>query len=292
MKAYPECVPCVVRQGLNAAERLNLPKEKLFEVVREGVRFMARFETYDRSPAYYAYHVQQIVKRITGERDPFRELKKLANRKAEEILSSLNLDEILNSGERLRNALKLSAVGNLLDFAILPVEEAFKKLFEFLKKDFAVDDYGTFKRELASSGRILILGDNAGEIVFDKVLVRELKALGKEVVYAVKGGPILNDATLEDAKEVSMTSLCKVIDNGNDRVGTVLKYASEEFLKEWRAADLILSKGQANFESLSEYDEKPIYFLLTAKCKPVAEEVGARKPGDLVFKRNPAPPRA
>ncbi len=286
MRAYPECVPCVVRQGLNAAKKLGLPDKKLFEVVKEGVRFMAQFETFDRSPAYYAYHIQKKVQSLTGERDPFREIKKISNRKAEEILNHLNVEKFLSSGDRLKNALKLSAAGNLLDFAILSEEEAFKKITELLKKEFAVDDYESFKKDLKTSERIMVLGDNAGEIVFDKVLVKELKRMGKEVVYVVKGGPILNDATMEDAKEVSMTALCKVIDNGNDRVGTVLKFASEEFLKEWEKTDLVISKGQANFESLSGYREKTIYFLLTAKCGPVAKETGAKNVGDLVFKRN------
>jgi len=149
-----------------------------------------------------------------------------------------------------------------------------------------VDHYGYFKKELQKASKVMILGDNAGEIVFDKVLVKELQNLGKEVVYVVKGGPILNDATMEDAREVSLTSLCKVISNGNDRVGTVLKYASEEFLNEWKLSYIVISKGQANFESLSDIKDKSIYFLLTAKCNPVVKETGAKKVGDLVFKSN------
>ena len=287
MKAYPECIPCLIRQGLNAAQKLRLSKEELFEVVKFGTRYLANFETYDKSPAYYAYHIQQWVKKLTGSEDPFKEIKKISNLKAAEILEHLKVEEILNSSEdRLKVALKISAIGNILDFAILSEEEAFNKIKELLKKEFAVDHYERFRNDLKNSKRILILGDNAGEIVFDKVLVKELLNLGKEVVYVVKGGPILNDATYEDAVEVSMTSLCKVITNGNDRVGTFLNYASEEFLKEWERADLVISKGQANFESLSGIKDKKIYFLLTAKCNPVVKETGAKTVGDLVFKPN------
>jgi uncharacterized protein with ATP-grasp and redox domains len=289
MKVYPECLPCLVRQGLNAAERLNLPKEKLFEVAKGGLRYLSEFENYDKTPAYYAYYIQKLVKELTGEEDPFKEIKKISNQKALEIANSDLIREFLKNGDRLRNALKLSAIGNILDFAILSEEEAFKKLTELLEKEFAVDHYDRFKKELENSERVLIIGDNAGEIVLDKFLVRELKNSDKEVVYAVKGKPILNDATMEDAQEVSMTSLCRVVDNGNDRVGTDLSVASGEFLKEWEKADLIISKGQANFESLSDINDKPIYFLLTAKCRPVANETGAKKVGALVFKRNNAP---
>ena len=285
MRAYPECIPCLVKQGLNAAEKLNLPKEKLYEVAKAGVRYLAQFEEFDRSPAYYAYHIQKFVKELTGVEDPFGEIKRISNLKAEEILNKLNVEEYLK-GDRLRRALKLSAIGNILDFAILSEEEAYGKILQLLEKDFAIDHSEWFERELETSERVLILGDNAGEIVFDKVLVKVLKELGKEVVYAVKGAPILNDATLEDAKMVSLTSLCRVITNGNDRVGTDLSVASEEFLNEWQRADLVVSKGQANFESLSGIGDKVIYFLLTAKCRPVVLESGASKVGDLIFKRN------
>jgi len=284
MKAYPECIPCLVKQGLNAAEKLNLPKEKLYEVAKAGVRYLASFETFDRSPAYYAYYIQKFVKELTGVEDPFEEIKRISNLKAEEILRKLNVEDYLK-GEPLRKALKLSAIGNILDFAILSEEEVFGKIKQLLERDFAVDHFGWFEKDLQNSERVLILGDNAGEIVFDKVLVKVLKELGKEVVFVVKGKPILNDATLEDAKMVSLTSLCKVIDNGNDRVGTDLSAASEEFLREWERVDIVISKGQANFESLSGVKDKVIYFLLTAKCRPVVVEAGATKVGDLVFQK-------
>ena len=287
MKAYPECIPCLIKQGLNAAQKLHLSKEELFEVAKFGTRYLAQFEFYDKSPAYYAYHIQQWVKKITGSDDPFKEIKRISNRKAEEILKSLHVEQLLEgSSDRLKLALKLSAIGNILDFAILSEEEVFSKIKELLEKEFAVDHYGYFKKELQKASKVMILGDNAGEIVFDKVLVKELQNLSKEVVYVVKGGPILNDATMEDAREVSLTSLCKVISNGNDRVGTVLKYASEEFLNEWKLSDIVISKGQANFESLCDIKDKSIYFLLTAKCNPVVKETGAKKVGDLVFKSN------
>jgi uncharacterized protein with ATP-grasp and redox domains len=287
MRAYPECIPCLIRQGLNAAEKLKLSKDKLYEVAKAGLRYLAGFETFDRSPAHYAYHIQRFVKELTGSEDPFKEIKKLSNRKAEEILQRLLSEGILEGAENpLRVALKLSAIGNVLDFAILPEEEAFRKVEKLLVEKFRIDHSERFEEELRNARSVLILGDNAGEIVFDKPLVGELKKLGKRVVYAVKGGPILNDATLEDAKEVSLTSLCEVITNGNDRVGTLLEFASEEFLNEWNRADIVISKGQANFESLSGVKEKSVYFLLTVKCKPVAEETGAKKVGVLVFKRN------
>ena len=286
MKAYPECIPCLIRQGLNAGKKLKLPKEKLYEVSKLGVRYLCQFENYDKSPAYYAYYIQKAVANLTGEKDPFKDIKKLSNRKALEIYPILDREVYRTSKDRLLTALKLSAIGNVLDFAILEEEEAFKKVEQLLERDFTISDYGRFKEDLENAKRIMVLGDNAGEIVFDKFLVRALKEIGKEVIFVVKAEPILNDATMEDAEEVSMTELCKVIDNGNDRVGTDLSVVSEEFLKEWEKADIVLSKGQANFESLSGVKDKVIYFLLTTKCEPISIETGAKKVGSLVFKRN------
>jgi uncharacterized protein with ATP-grasp and redox domains len=287
MRVYPECLPCLIKQGLNAAEKLHLPREKLYEVAKGGLKYLANFEEFDRSPAYYAYYIQKLVKELTGSPDPFKGIKSLSNRRAAEILEKIgSFERLERESQPLRFALKLSAIGNILDFAILSEEEAFKRVYQLLEKDFDVDHYGRFKDELERTCKVMILGDNAGEIVFDKPLVKVLNDLGKEVVYVVKGGPILNDATYEDAKEVSLTSLCRVITNGNDRVGTVLEFASAEFLNEWKTSDVVISKGQANFESLSDIKDKPIYFLLTTKCRPVAEETGAGKVGALVFKRN------
>ncbi len=286
MKAYPECIPCLIKQGLNAAKKLSLPQEKLYEVAQAGVKYLASFERFDKSPAYYAYYIQKFVKELTNTPDPFKEIKKISNQKALELYPILKKEYLEKAPDRLKAALKLSAIGNILDFAILSEEEAYKKIEENLKKEFTVDDYPTFRKDLEKARKVLILGDNAGEIVFDKFLVEELLKEGKDVVYVVKGGPILNDATYEDAEEVSMTSLCKVITNGNDRVGTDLEHASPSFLEAFNSADLVISKGQANFESLSGYKGKTIYFLLTAKCPPVVKETGAQKVGDLIFKKN------
>jgi len=240
---------------------------------------LGNLENYTETPAYYAYLIQRIVKELSNNEDPFKEIKRLSNIKALEILKKLSLNT-----EDLYEILKLSAIGNLLDFAILSEEEAFNKLQKALNSDFGIADYEDFVRELSSAQTVLILGDNAGEIVFDIPLVEKLKSMGKKVIYVVKGAPILNDATYEDAEMVGLTKICSVITNGNDMVGTILDYASPEFLEHFNTADLIISKGQANFETLSEQKEKNIFFLLTVKCKPVAKHLSTKKVGDLVLR--------
>ncbi|AAC07006.1 damage-control phosphatase ARMT1 family protein [Aquifex aeolicus] len=281
MRAHPECIPCLINQGLNAVKKLNLPKEKEMEIATRSLKFLSQFDTFDRSPAYYAYFIQQIVKEISGEEDPFKDLKKLANEKAQELLS-----KVLKGTPDLKEALKLSAIGNFIDFAIKGVFDLERELQKLLDKDFLIFDYDKFLERLENAKSVFIIGDNAGEIVFDKVLVKTLKGMGKEVVYGVKGKPILNDATLEDAEEVSMTRLCKVIDNGSDKVGTWLEDCKREFVETFYSSDIVISKGQANFETLSSAD-RDLFFLLVAKCDPIGRETGGKR-GELIFKYKPS----
>ncbi len=281
MRAYPECIPCLINQGLNAVKKLNLPKEKEIEIAKRSLKFLSQFENFDKSPAYYAYFIQKIVKEITGNDDPFKELKKLANKKALEIFPYIE-EEYEKSEDKLKYALKISAVGNFVDFAIRGIFDPIEEVKKLLGKEFRIFDYEIFKEKLNGSRTVLIIGDNAGEIVFDKILVRALKELGKEVIYGVKGKPILNDATMEDAKEVSLTKECKVIDNGSDKVGTFLEDCKKEFVEVFYNSDIVISKGQANFETLDGVD-RDVFFLLVAKCNPIATEVnGGVK--ELIFR--------
>ncbi|NPA32838.1 MAG: DUF89 domain-containing protein [Aquificae bacterium] len=282
MKAYPECIPCLINQGLNAVRKLNLPRDAQMEIAKRSLKFLAGFEEFEHSPAYYAYFIQKIVKEITGSEDPFYELKKKANRVALSLLREKLLPEFERQKDKLRFALKVSAVGNAIDFAVKGDFNPEGEVLKLLNKDFYVFDYDKLLERLPSAKLVFIIGDNAGEIAFDKLLVSALKDLGKEVVYGVKGKPILNDATMEDAREVSMTELCKVIDNGSDKVGTWLEDCSEEFRRVFWDADVVISKGQANFETLAN-TERDLFFLLLAKCDPIGNETGGRK-GELILK--------
>ncbi len=271
MRAYPACVPCLVNQGLNAVKKLGLGPEKEKEIALRAVKFLSQFDILDRSPAHYAYFIQQIVKEIAGTEDPFKEQKEIANIKALELLPKV--EKIVNGEEDLEKAIRISALGNYIDFAIRGELEIEKDIMALAEESFAVWDYDRLKEKLEKAKSVLIIGDNAGEIVFDKPLVRVLKEMGIKVVYGVKGKPILNDATLEDAEKVSMTKLCKVIDNGSDKVGTWLEDCSKEFLDHFYRSDVVISKGQANFETLSSAD-RDLFFLLVAKCDPIAKETG------------------
>ena len=286
MRAYPECVPCLINQGLNAVKRLGLGKEKERRIVTEILKFMASFERIDKSPAYYAYYIQRIVMEEAGTEDPFREQKRTANRKALEVLPELE-SMISSHPDPLAFALKISAIGNYIDFAVRDEVNVEEDIRSMLGEEAAVWDYGIFKEKLKDARSVLLIGDNAGEVALDKLLVKVLLDRGLKVTYAVRGRPILNDATLEDAEEVSMTKLCEVIDNGSDKVGTWLEDCSERFREVFYCSDLVISKGQANFETLSSAD-RGLFFLLVAKCDPIAGETGGSK-GKVVFKYKEKP---
>jgi len=181
---------------------------------------------------------------------------------------------------------RLAATGNVIDLGIGVAFDIEREVEKALETPFAVDDFAKFEEDLKRARKLLYIGDNAGEIVFDKVLIEEIHKVGDyQVIFVVRGGPCINDALREDAEEVGMDEVAKVIDTGSDGIGIPWKEVSEEFREAFLEADLRISKGQGNFETLNGRPE-PIYFVLKAKCEAVARELGVRY-GDVVFKRHP-----
>ncbi|MGD2142302.1 MAG: ARMT1-like domain-containing protein, partial [Candidatus Bathyarchaeota archaeon] len=221
----------------------------------------------------------RIIHKLTGCADPYLELKKRANDAALDMLPKLEaLVESQPSEERLRKACLIACLGNIIEYDVpdhsADIEEALEGLEEEV---FYIDELDMFKVLLGPNVSVLYLTDNAGEIVFDRLVVRELKKLGCLVTVAVKGGPSLNDALMKDAEEVGMVGEADdVITTGSDAVGVNLSEASDEFLDMYSSSDVVLSKGMANWETLTEYEAPcPTLFLFRTKCEPVAMAVGA-----------------
>jgi uncharacterized protein with ATP-grasp and redox domains len=235
------------------------------------------------SPPEIAHLVHLRVKSITGNFDPYREIKKKQNEMALQYESTLS-SQIAEMSDSLKAAVMFSAVGNAIDLApSCPIPDIYKRYIEMISKGFAWDDYELFLKKLARSKSLLYLGDNAGEIVWDKILAEEMvENFNLEITYVVRGFPILNDVTMEDAHFVKMDKIVKVISNGFDAPGILLDRCSEEFLNKYQKSDLILSKGQGNYESLSG-ENRPIFFLLTVKCPVIAIDIHCNV-GDLVLK--------
>lgn len=278
MKAHPDCLPCMIRTSLTAARLVGADEGIQWAIVREVAPLLAR-SLCGHPPIAASPEVQRKVRKILGMEDPFAEAKRRANREALGLLPRLR-EQAARAKDPLAFLLGLSASGNTAD---LGAQTTFD-----LKAAAAGDgepwgrfDYEPFEARLSSAKTVLILADNAGEIAFDRLLCEELTRLGKRVTVAVRGAPTLNDATLEDAREVGLPEVAEVITTGQDHPGVFLPRASSEFLKAFQAADLVISKGMGNFEGLSG-ETGPIFFLLKAKCAPVARELGV-KVGELVL---------
>ncbi|MHC2994558.1 MAG: DUF89 family protein [Candidatus Atribacteria bacterium] len=289
MRTYLDCIPCFYRQALDTARIAGADEIVQKKIIDELSRLIPNFSL-ETAPPEMGRAIYSLVGKISGVKDPFKEIKENSNKSALKLYPELK-QEINNSEDRLLTAIKLSIAGNVIDYGVknsLNVEEEINKIFN---RDFKSDNknnktvfrYQEFKEILSKVNHVIYLADNAGEVVFDRLLIEELtEKLGKQVIYVVRGKPIINDALIEDAIFCGINRVAKITSSGSDAPGTILKYCSPEFIELFRKAELIISKGQGNYESLSEEDES-IFFLFKAKCPVIAKDIGC-KVGDMVLK--------
>jgi len=282
MKAFPECKPCIMRQTREVAEMLKLSKDKKEVLLTEIEALLGGLDISNLNPPEITNIAHLKIKELTGTDDLYRSVKKKFNKIALDL--SPGLKEIVKSSkDPLDAAVRLSIAGNVIDFGANSNFNIEETIEEVAHKKFAIDDYPRFKKLLPGAENILYIGDNAGEIVFDKLLIEELNKTAK-VVFAVKSSPVLNDVLMEDAREVSMTEIAKVIESGSIHAGTDLKIATEEFMRFYKNADFVIAKGQGNLETLDDRNRE-IFYLLKFKCLYLAKayKVGY---GDIVLASN------
>jgi len=277
-----DCIPCYIKQMINTLAQTEIPEEKMREIIHQTLPLLPRLDP-QGTPAENSTIILRKVNELLGIEDPFHSAKKESNELALKLLPQLK-ERIGNSEDPLFMSLKIAVAGNIIDMGILKEFDVEGSIQEAMVKDFARDDYASFLQRLKEAREILILGDNSGEIAFDRLLAEQLSELRIKVTYAVKDRPILNDATIEDAVYVGMKEQIRVISNGSGFLGTILKDCSEEFIQAYKKTDLVISKGQANYESLEAYgkEDRRLYFLLRAKCEIVAKNLGV-KLGEMVF---------
>jgi uncharacterized protein with ATP-grasp and redox domains len=269
MEVFYDCIPCLVRQALDAS-RMAGADEQAQESVLRGVLTVFAQTSFTQYPAQLGYIAHNIVKQGTGCSDPYRQMKIDYNELAQRMYPELKRT-VQNSGNRLETAVRLAIAGNIIDFAIRDSETVYKAIKEVLDKPFAVNHFEDFKNAVEEAKKILYIGDNAGEIIFDKVLIESLPT--EKITLAVKGGPIINDATMDDADFAGLTGLVTVISTGSDTPGTLIRLCSPEFRELFDQADLVISKGQENYETL-RFSRHNIYFLLRVKCPTIARDTG------------------
>jgi uncharacterized protein with ATP-grasp and redox domains len=223
----------------------------------------------------------QILLHHVGEKDPYAAIKSLCNQEAMKMIPATR-EKIARAKDPFTVALKYAIAGNLIDYGLehpVSIEEQNAQIDAIANTAFSIDDSAKLLYAMEHAKTMLYLGDNAGEIVFDKLLIEQIRKRFPQIdlAFVVKGSPVLNDVTDVDAEEVGMREVARVIDNGDASPGTVLPRASEAFQAAFAAADVILSKGQGNYESLSGVEKENLFFLFTAKCDTVCVEAGVPK---------------
>jgi len=277
LKVGSRCGYCLLHRGYSMINLSTDDEELRMKAMNELLVFLGEEFGPDAVPSVLGATRGRIIARITGCPDPYNQMKKDANNTALELLPELRLlvDEAPEK-EKLRKACLISCLGNVVDYDVPGNNSDIEAAMDFLDQGFHIDDTDKFKELIKPGTNLLFFTDNAGEIVFDKLVVAELRRLGCKVTVAVKGGPGLNDATMEDAEFVSMTETAdEVITTGTDAIGVRLDESPEWFLDRFNEADLILAKGMANFETLSESPAPcPLMYLFRSKCEPVASVLG------------------
>ncbi|MGD2094329.1 MAG: ARMT1-like domain-containing protein [Phycisphaerales bacterium] len=281
MKTYLDCVPCFIRQALDAV-RMTVDNEQIHGKVLHKVLDLGSKMDFNQSPPAMAQIVHRFIRDITGVADPYLEVKNRFNKLALQMYPELK-ERVENSADPLETAVRLAIAGNIIDFGVNSTVEqgkVEKTIAESLTEPLEKKALEQFKEATSQAKDILYLGDNAGEIVFDRLLVEQLPC--EKITFVVKGSPILNDATIEDAQIVGLTDIVKVIDNGSDAPGTILESCSEAFRRRFDESDLLIAKGQGNYETLSDTD-KEIFFLVKPKCNVLARHL-EREMGSMVLK--------
>lgn len=274
-----DCIPCYIKQVINLFNMVEVDEEAAQKHLRSILLSIVSLDPL-RIPVENVTVILHKAYELLGVKDPYYRAKHESNNLAVGMLPKLR-EAVDCSNDPLYTACKLAIAGNVIDMVIIPDFDIYSSVEEALSSEFAGNDYEIFKKQVESAHQILIVGDNSGEIAFDRLLVERLRRPGNKIIYAVKGGPIINDATMEDAEQVGMVEVAELITNGNNSVGTNLERCSSEFNRALTESDVVISKGQANFESLESTIEAgdKTFFLLKAKCPTTARKLGVELNG-------------
>lgn len=273
MRTYYECLPCFVNQALGALKNCDATSDQTMKTMRSVFCELADID-YEAPPPVTAQKIHRMISKIVGNKDPYAHQKQHFNQFAVELLASVKKTLDLKQ-DIFSVKVKLAIAANIIDFGKNnnlcenDVLSCFEKAREVPLDSVAL---AGLKESIHDADSILFLCDNAGEIVFDRFLVEEMPF--KKIICAVRGAPVINDATFDDAHATGLTEIVRVISNGSDAPGTVLEDCSPEFRQTFDGADVIIAKGQGNFETLSGITNKRIYFLFQVKCPVVGRDTG------------------
>lgn len=293
MKVSLECAHCLLERAIKQVRLATDDPELQMKVITAMMKLLGENYTGDSVPSHIGTDRDLLVQRMTG-KDPYKDLKYESNVMALNILPELLqlVDEAKDSHSMFRTATLIAAAANAIEFDVTGRDfslDELRDILENVEADLAIDQVDELRKLCENTKEVLFLHDNAGEVVLDMILIREIKRLGPKVIAVVKGGPILNDATMVDADEINLAEYAdEVIDTGAPAIGVSLKRNSKEFLGRFYSAELIVAKGMGNFESMTEFEpEAPTAHIMRTKCIPVAEHVGVPRNKNVVLIRYP-----
>ncbi len=282
MRTYHDCLPCFMKQTLSVLEMVDIDDTTRENTLRSVLQQMSTIDLH-RSPPAMARKIHRLIREICDNPDPFYNEKQRYQKLAIRLLPQIEQDVLL-AADPLRAAVQMAIAGNSIDHGVyhdMTETQALASIEQGLQTPLQ-GNVEEFSAAIAGAQSILYLGDNAGEIVLDKLLLKQLPM--EKTTFVVRGGPILNDALWADAEQAGITELVHVIDNGDNTPGTLLEHCSAEFREMFRQADLIIAKGQGNYETLSDVPGN-IFFLLKAKCPVIARHIGCKLGSALLFRR-------
>ena len=277
MRSAPECIPCAINQALRTAKLAGVDEAVQMEALKRAVEALAASDM-SEPPAVLATRALLASGEVYDQDDPYREEKRRTTEEAlrlhAEIAPQVEREmAALDPVGRISYAAKLAAAGNIIDFGVGQDFDIEATLRDTIENGLAVDHSEYLYRELERARSFLLISDNAGEIVFDRFLMDEVLGMGKEVLVSVRSRGILNDAVREDAVMAGITDPVRLIETGTGSLGLMLDEASDEFGREFKRAGVVLSKGQANYETLNDIG-RSMFFILRIKCHVIGDGLG------------------
>ncbi len=277
MRLHDKCLPCVVNQVIKVANITGVNTKE--ELLREVFTYLSKMNFDETTPEIIG-EIFDMIKRHTNNPDPYKETRNYYNTMFMELLPEFER-KIEQAENSFMLAIRYAIVGNIIDFnpihntLLEDIYDCFEKMEQL---ELAIDDSHALMKDISNAGTLLYLGDNCGEICMDKILLKKIKELNPNVKlqFGVRGKPVVNDSISEDAYSVGIDEYAEVVDNGDGSLGTVLNRTSPAFQEVYTKADVIIAKGQANYECLSE-ENKNIYFLLMTKCDVIAKDIGVEE---------------
>jgi damage-control phosphatase, subfamily I len=266
----PGCIPCIIKQAHNSAKLFSRgDSDKELAVIKKVCIEAGNLNNGYTAPLFAA-RMQEIVEEYFNLSNPYAKIKNENYSKALQYIPYLNT-MLESSNDKLEIAVRAAITGNIIDFAANPNFDIEGEINKITSNNIVLSELDRFRKDIYNANLILYIADNYEEALFDKILLKQLPK--DKTIYAVRSKPVLNDITMEDAKRIGIDKLCRVIESGSTIAGTDLSQATEEFFQIYKNADVVIAKGQGNYETLLDQN-RPIYFLFKVKCDVIAKRCG------------------